>query len=132
AERGDNMWEYYFEPVSDVSYSEIQHHLANPQNKLTQNDFVILSSSELWRIHCREPDSIFVYPHNMYKNQDRYEPDWYAAQRAKARRLIQEYIQVKPHILKKVADFERRYFAANRVIGIHMRGTDKGTAGSSV
>jgi hypothetical protein len=31
---------------------------------------MILSSWELWRIHCREPDSIFVYPHNIYKNQD--------------------------------------------------------------
>jgi Alpha-(1,6)-fucosyltransferase N- and catalytic domains len=129
--RGDNMWEYYFEPVARVSYSDIQNRLADPQDKLTRDDLVTLGSSELWRIHCREPDSVFVYPHNMYKNQNRYEPEWYAAQRAKARRIIQKYIQVKPHILEKVNDFERRYFANHRVIGIHMRGTDKGTAGSS-
>ena len=131
AELGENMWEYYFEPVAQVSYSDIQNRLADPQDSLTQDDLVTLSISELWRIHCREPDSVFVYPHNMYKKQERYEPDWYAEQRQKARRIVGEYIRAKPHIREKVADFERRYCANDRVIGIHMRGTDKGTAGSS-
>lgn len=129
--RGDNMWEYYFEPVAQVSYSHIEKRIADPDDNLTEENIVILSSSELKRIHGHEPDSIFVYPHNMYKKQDRYEPEWYADQRRKARRLIQEYIKVKPHILEKVDDFERKHFIDSKVIGIHMRGTDKGTAGSS-
>jgi hypothetical protein len=131
SKRGDNMWEYYFEPVAQVSYSDIQKRLKDPEDNLSEDDIVILSSSELKRIHGHEPDSVFVYPHNMYKKQDRYEPEWYARQREKARRIIQEYIIIKPHIMDKVDDFKCKNFADNKVIGIHMRGTDKGTAGSS-
>ena len=37
-------------------------------------------------------------------------------------------MHVKPHILAKVDSFEREYFAGKKIIGIHMRGTDKGSA----
>jgi hypothetical protein len=39
--------------------------------------------------------------------------------------LIQKYIKIKPHILKKVNDFQQNNFDDHFVIGIHFRGTDK-------
>lgn len=40
-------------------------------------------------------------------------------------RLIDRYVRIKPHVLKKVDSFVRDHFEDAFVIGIHYRGTDK-------
>lgn len=45
--------------------------------------------------------------------------------RQRIHEIINKYMAVKPHILKKVEDFVSQYFEGQRVIGVHYRGTDK-------
>lgn len=45
--------------------------------------------------------------------------------RARGYELIQKYIRLKPHIQDKLDTFVQQYFAGQRAIGIHYRGTDK-------
>ena len=122
------MWDYYFEPVSTLTYADIERMIADPNDPLTSDDLIWLSTAELWRIHEAEPESIYPYPHGMYIDEFKNELEWYSGQRKEAHRIINKYVRVKSHILTKVDAFEREYFAGNRVLGIHMRGTDKGTA----
>ena len=125
---GDNMWDYYFEPVATLTYADIERRLSDPDDPLTLDDLTTLSVEELWRIHEAEPESIYPYPHGIHSDKFKSDPGWYSKQRARAHYIINKYVRIKPHILAKVDAFEREYFAGNRVLGIHMRGTDKGSA----
>jgi hypothetical protein len=126
ADVGENMWDYYFEPVSALTYADIERMIADPHDSLTSDDLTWLSTDELWRIHEAEPESIYPYPHGVYGDKFNNDPEWYSKQRSKAHRLISKYVRVKPHILRKVDAFEQEHFAGKKVLGIHMRGTDKG------
>ena len=44
------------------------------------------------------------------------------------RDLVEKYIQVKPHVLAIVDAFENESMQGCRMLGVHMRGTDKGAA----
>jgi hypothetical protein len=127
-EVGENMWDYYFEPVATYTYADIERRLSDPHEPLISDKLTTLSVKELWRIHEREPESIYPYPHGIQSDKFKSDPEWYSKQRVRAHRIIEKYIRIKPHILAKVEAFEREYFAGNKVLGIHMRGTDKGSA----
>ncbi len=131
ADRGENMWDYYFEPVAGLTYADIVARIADPDDPLTRDDLITLSTEELWRIHTCELASVYVYPHGIHL--ERYadrggDAMWYSEQRKRANRIVQKYVRIKPNIVAKVDAFERDYFMGNRVIGVHLRGTDKGTA----
>ncbi len=125
--RGENIWDYYFEPVEDLTYADIEAKIDDVEDALTFSDLTTLTVDELWKIHCEEPRSIFPYPHSMHYHRE-IDVEWYAEQRARANEVIQRHVRVKSHILDKVDLFERDHFAGTGVLGIHMRGTDKGTA----
>jgi Nodulation protein Z (NodZ) len=125
---GENMWDYYFEPVATLTYTDIERRLSDPDDPLTLNDLTTLSVEELWRIHEAEPESIYPYPHGIHSDKFKSDPEWYSKQRSRGHCIINKYVRIKPHILAKVDAFEREHFAGNRVLGIHMRGTDKGSA----
>ena len=127
ASRGENIWDYFFEPVAGETYAGLEARIDDPDDPLTRDDLVTLDTEQLWRIHREEPESIFVYPHGIYRDQQIGEP-WYRMQRAKANRIIDRYVRVKPNILAKVDAFAAHHFAGSRILGVHMRGTDKGTA----
>ena len=125
---GENTWDYYFEPVAGLTYADVEAKVADHNDPLTSDDLITLSVQELWRIHDHEPESIFPYPHGIYNDVVDCDAEWYQRQRWKAHQIIQRFVRVKPRILAKVDAFEREQFADARVLGIHMRGTDKGTA----
>lgn len=127
AKYGENIWDYYFSPVAEISFEALQARVKEPNDPLSHDDIVTLSVGQLWKIHCREPDSIYPYPHGMH-NTAVINHDWYQQQRKKSYRLINDYIKVKSNILQKVDNFYDAHFSAHKILGIHMRGTDKGTA----
>lgn len=90
-----NAWEYYFEPVSSQSWSE--------QDNIYRNSIA--------------PDGTnlsFLNP--VYSNiQNRQYINAY----------IQKYIKIKPTLQKKIDAFSTFYFKNTKVIGMHLRGTDK-------
>jgi hypothetical protein len=88
---------------------------------------------ELWRLHWWEPRSFYTYPyryHHLVRDATReFDPVWWEEQRARARRLVRDYLRVRPEILRKVDAFREARFAP-RMLGVHMRGTDKRDAGA--
>lgn len=125
---GDNSWDLFFEPVDGITYAELAARLADSKDPLTVDQVERLDSEALWRLHCSTPESVFVYPHGIHYRRFRRNPDWYPEQRARACPIVDKYIRVKPRILAKVDQFAEKYFADRPVLGLHLRGTDKGTA----
>ncbi len=125
---GENTWDYFFEPVSDASYPELLARVYDPDDPLESDDVRVLSHNELRLLHAGEPESVFAYPYGIYETRYEEVPDWYGIQRQKAQRVIGSRIRVKPQILAKVDGFAAQYFADDKTLGIHMRGSDKGSA----
>jgi len=125
---GESTWDYYFEPVAGVSAAEIHRRLADPDDPLCEEDLVRLSVDELWFLHLGEPDSIYNYPYGRHQGSAGKPQSWYDEQRRRARRVVERYVRVKPEIRAEVDAYVAEHFAGHRVLGIHMRGTDKGTA----
>ena len=94
-----NVWEYYFEPVS------------NATNRLGEK---INKNGEPKQI----PDAMPI----IGWMQDYTREKWY---RQKVNRIISKYVKIKPCITKKIETFYTSYMLGKKTIGIHIRGTDK-------
>lgn len=124
---GDNTWDYYFEPVSGLTFDELRARVGDPHDPLSWSDVVELDSDFLWYLHAFDPDSVYNYPYGYYEKHPVEDVEaWYAQQRARARRYLARYVRPKPHILAKVDEFWRRHLEGFEVLGVHMRGSDKG------
>ena len=126
---GDNTWDYYFESAAGLTYSEILKRIADPDDALTKGDVVELDTQSLWDLHAGNPDSVYNYPYGYYRqvSSDEVE-DWYEVQRGRARQIVARYVHPKQHVLDKVSGFATENFKDCPVLGVHMRGSDKGTA----
>ena len=128
---GENVWDYYFEPPAQYTYRQIEEMIRDESNPLNHNYLYSLSDEDLWYLHKHNKSSIFGYPYGYYILKTRYDEKWYQRQRRRANRLINKYIRIKPGILQEVNDFQNEFMSGHHVIGIHMRGTDKGAASSA-
>ena len=129
---GNNMWDYYFAPVAGMTFKEIKAEIDDPHSSLTKENLIALITDQLWDIHLKNPDSVYNYPYGIYKHLDDKDIiSWYDHQRDKANYYINKYIKIKEHIAAKVAHFYDQHFDGYQVVGLHMRGSDKGTALSS-
>ncbi len=125
---GDNMWDYYFEPVAGYNYSDIQALIANPDHPITEENLIYLEDDVMSYLHDGNPDSIYNYPYGYYTDLEEGVDHWYERQRKKASQLIEKYVHVKEELLTETNAFIHDHFENNKVLGVHMRGTDKGCA----
>ncbi|QKQ24998.1 hypothetical protein [Candidatus Reidiella endopervernicosa] len=130
-EYGENTWDYYFEPVAGVTYEDVERRLVDPDDSLQGGDLHRLTNSELWHLHAGDERSVFAYPYGVFKDKVELDEAWYRDNRERAHAVIQKYIHLKPHLVELLESFVERLFAGHKVLGIHMRGTDKGTADSA-
>jgi len=94
-----NVWEYYFEPVSELFYTT--------GDKLHTNYWVSGSGLAKKRLF-------------FYRNIG-------AAKRKKAKELIDKYVAIRPCVQEKIDAFYNEYMQGKKTIGLHIRGTDKHT-----
>ena len=119
ANRGPNMWEYYFEPVSSYRPSDPEQPRALP-------------SRTAWELHHLHEGSVFAYPYGMYAGIAQASPtaraNWYRDMRQRGHATVSKYLRLRPHIRSK-ADAVWSYLAAPAtrapVLGVHVRATDK-------
>lgn len=91
-----NAWEYYFEPVSPLSYT--------PGDKIHADYFARSKFFIPWApIQACYSPKLRVFVHQ----------------------IIQRYIRIKPVILAKINAFKQEKMQGITTIGIHLRGTDK-------
>jgi hypothetical protein len=129
---GDNTWDYFFEPVAGLTYRDVSARVADPWDPLNADDVVQLDPGFLWYLHAYDPDGIYNYPYGIFKSLPRDCLDgWYARQRVRARYFLAKYVRPKRHVLAKVDEFWKTHLDGHDVIGVHMRGSDKGAADAS-
>ena len=129
---GENTWDYYFEPVAGITDKEIRNRTKDANDPLSEEHIIELTSDAMWNLHAYDPESIYNYPYGYYKERAfRDINGWYTGQRRKARYYLAKYVQPKKHITEKVGRFWKSDLEGAEVLGIHMRGSDKGSADSS-
>lgn len=89
----DNVWEYYFEPVSAA--------------RATEKDWFY------GRYFAPDSSGLKDVCHDFDKHKYAYHS------------IITKYIRLKPQVRSKIERFVQEHFAGKKVIGIHLRGTDK-------
>lgn len=95
---GENVWEYYFEPVSNLCYEPFD---------------VIHSSFTYGKGNAWYSSNVFAFWSRQQSMRDR------------AHYLIKKYVKLKLAIQQKIDQFYQENMANMNTIGIHIRGTDK-------
>jgi hypothetical protein len=124
--RGDNMWDYYFEPVAGLTYRDIQRKIDDPNDPLRKKGLVRLSESDLTYLNMQNPRSIYSYPYGFYMFKRESDPEWLSWNRKRAHKLVERYVRVKPHIQNWADQFYGEHMAAEKTLGVYIRGTMKG------
>lgn len=112
-----NTWEYYFEPVSNVSV-----------------DFDFLAGRDVEKTYCA---TRFMTDERFYKNYRKYgyrnehlakfcgTYDYPSKEyRQYMHSMLKKYVKIRPYILAKVEAFHHQYMRNHSVLGIHIRRTD--------
>jgi len=122
--RGDNMWDYYLEPVAEYSWADIQRMINDPADPLSREHVVRMTPAELYQL-METPDALYPFPYGYWRDNPPEDlKAWYGEQRARGKRLVDEYIHFKQPVLDRVDEFYREYLEGHPVIGVHLRGTD--------
>ncbi len=116
---GENVWEYYFEPVSTVRYEQLR--TALDCNLVSQERVHSFTKRQICDWHHSDPDRIATF---WAKDVPDDPSPWMEAKRALGRKYVSEYIRVKPHITGKVDAFWDAWIRPQFTIGVHIRGTD--------
>jgi len=119
---GDNVWEYFFEPVLKIGYAELMQQLE--AGNITES-----------QIHRYSDEDFFELRVNFLTNPKRVttiwsgtrveEPAlWMERNREQGRRFVARYVKPLPHILRKVENFVAENISLQYTLGVHIRGTD--------
>jgi len=112
-----NVWEYYFEPVSSLSFvhGDCVHNVYPIKDIDFSQTYTHTSSIN---VNYRGINKNYPYQLIISVNPT-------SLHRMQAHRLISSYIKIKPCVQKKIDHFYQQYMNGKKTIGIHLRGTDK-------
>lgn len=108
-----NVWEYYFEPLSDISINDLFSQDSSILEEYSLNDFLNIPSSDV--IVSNEYPPVVEW----------FSPLKIEAQRPFVHSLFEKYVRPKSHIINKVNDFFDKNFKGKMLLGIHYRGKEK-------
>ncbi len=107
---GTNIWEYYFEPVAEMSSDELENLPPELITRYNPTQQLTCCLGEDGHPRTEGPETV----------------QWYACRRKEGAELVHKYVQVKPHVTTKIDDFFEREMKDRPVLGVQIRGTDKG------
>jgi len=118
-EHGDNVWEYYFEPVAGVSSAILAEWLAT--RRVTAVQVHRYSDAQVVDWHVNDPERITTFwgPEQVGDRRA-----WMERKRCLGREFVQCYLRPKQAILEKVERLAAELIGSRYVFGVHMRGTD--------
>ena len=109
-----NVWEYYFEPLSD---GRVESLFAVPKETLeglSVAEFTELSAGTRITATCRYPDVI-----------EYGSPIGVSRQRSFVHGLLKKHLRIRPHIHRKLDEFCAAHFSTRPILGVHYRGVEK-------
>lgn len=118
-EYGENVWEYYFEPVAGMSYTELKRRMDD--GDLDPSFVSRFDARDLMRRHHSDPERVATF---WASDVPEAPAEWMAAKRRLGREYVAKYVQVKPHVAEKVQGFVDKHFRGRFTFGAHVRGTD--------
>jgi hypothetical protein len=119
ADYGNNVWEYYFEPVAGLGSSQLRQWLDS--GKLGADQVHRYTDEQVVDWHVNDPDRITTF-WGPVEVEDRQA--WMAEKRQLGREYVGNYVRVKPHIREKLESLQRDLFRFDYMFGVHIRGTD--------
>ena len=117
---GANAFEYYFEQPC-----------AGPP---PQKGPPMLTCEQRELVHRQLPWAVRTYYYGAHDPQPEpgrnetltYDEEWYGSHRMEAARLVRTYLKLQPHIRTKVEGIASQLLGSAPILGVHLRGTDKG------
>ncbi len=117
-EYGDNLWEYYFEPVSPFSDRILSE--KDKKNKKIRSSFMSKPQHLNYLLGIAGEDRSYT---KRFKDNTPPAFDFY--HRNHFKKIIDKYIKIKPYILKEKEKFYDKYMKNKKIVGIFARGTNK-------
>jgi len=119
---GDNVWEYFFEPVMKIGYAELSKQVES--GNIAESQIHRYSDEDFHKLRVNfltNPKRVTTI-WNGTKVED--PALWMARNRAQGRRFVARYVKPRPHILRKVKKFVAENISPQYTLGVHIRGTD--------
>jgi len=116
---GDNVWDYYFQPVMGVTYADVKQLLDT--GAIHPNLIHSYKPKDILDWHVSDPERIATF---WTKNHPKDPAAWMAEKRALGREYVAKYIRVKPHITSRIEEFANERIKPQYTIGVHIRGTE--------
>jgi len=116
---GDNVWEYYFEPVAGLSSGQLREWLE--AGKVTHEQVHRFSDRETVDWHVGDPDRITTF---WGREQVHDRAAWMERKRRLGRDFVRRYVRLKPQIVEKFDQLCERLIRPGVTFGVHIRGTD--------
>uniref|UniRef100_A0A7S2TXC6 Uncharacterized protein n=1 Tax=Lotharella oceanica TaxID=641309 RepID=A0A7S2TXC6_9EUKA len=116
SEGSEDFWHRWFQPISDVDYADV------PEDEIWE-----FSQFSIVNIH-HDKDGVHTYPYQLNGRRMRTDvgtEKWISCQRSRALPVVMKYFSLKPTILTEADRFWKANMGDAKVIGLHMRGTDK-------
>ena len=109
--RGQNVWDYYFEPVSGLTTSDL--------DGVDPSTIALLSPDEQRSLLLGVGNLTNEPPNSLDDAGER----WFRRRREMAAELIRAHVRVKPDVVNKVDAFYRDHLDGRTVLGVHMCAT---------
>jgi hypothetical protein len=109
-----NVWEYFFEPLSDLSIHDLFPVSRDVLENATVEQFTEMSHGTRVTVTDKYPDVV-----------EYWSPLGIDPERGFVHGLMEKYLVLKPGIRAKVEDFQRSHFGSGPIIGVHYRGVEK-------
>jgi len=117
--KGDNVWEYYFEPVMPVSYSQVEQLLSS--GAISRELIHTFPHDKTIKWHHEDPDRLATF---WERDETENPAAWMQAKRDLGAEYVSRFVRVKPHVMAKVNGFFQEFIEPQYTYGIHIRGTD--------
>ena len=120
-ERGENIWNYFFESPGGVSYEDLEKDILS--GKVERRCVRWLTSMESYFHHSEAPDRITTFWNDPGCESSE---EFFKDRRKVAQRLVKKYFAVKPSIESEADEIfsQFREAADGPIWGVHIRGTD--------
>jgi len=116
---GENIWEYFWNPVMGLSYKDVEAHLKH--GKIKPDQIKRFKSEDIFFWHTQDKERIATF----WLESNPVDPSiWMKEKRKLGRYYVKKFIDIKENIKEKASNFSKQNFNNTFLFTVHIRGTD--------